>query len=93
MYKESVKYTDNNLEETINLIDSFDANFGGTEIAQPLLDIVKNDKKMSDFIRHVIVLTDGQVSNSNEVIQIIKTMKTNHVATTHMVGIGNGVSF
>lgn len=45
------------------------------------------------YQRHVIVLTDGQVSNTESVIQIIKNMNEKNVATTHMVGIGNGVSF
>ena len=41
----------------------------------------------------MILITDGQVGNSNQVIQIISNMKQNNVATTHAVGIGNGVSF
>lgn len=45
------------------------------------------------YQRHVIVLTDGQVSNTESVIQIIKNMHEKNIATTHMVGIGNGVSF
>lgn len=45
------------------------------------------------YQRHVIVLTDGQVSNTESVIQIIKNMNEKNIATTHMVGIGNGVSF
>lgn len=45
------------------------------------------------YQRHVIVLTDGQVSDTTSVINIIKNMNTKLIATTHMVGIGNGVSF
>lgn len=45
------------------------------------------------YQRHVIVLTDGQVSNTESVIQIIKNMNEKLIATTHMIGIGNGVSF
>lgn len=45
------------------------------------------------YQKHVIVLTDGQVSDTESVINIIKTMKEKMIATTHMVGIGNGVSF
>jgi hypothetical protein len=48
---------------------------------------------MSTYLRHVILLTDGQVSNSEEVIKIIGQMKINDIATTHIIGIGNGVSF
>ena len=45
------------------------------------------------YQRHVIVLTDGQVSNTESVILIIKNLHEKNIATTHMVGIGNGVSF
>lgn len=59
----------------------------------PLLDIIHVEKEMKDYIRHVILLTDGQVSNSDQVIKIISKMKHSNIATTHAIGIGNGVSF
>ena len=43
--------------------------------------------------RHCIVLTDGQVYDTHGVIQVIKKMRQNKICITHMVGIGNGVSF
>lgn len=45
------------------------------------------------YQRHVIMLTDGQVSNTEQVVKIIKNMREKFIATTHMVGVGNGVSF
>lgn len=48
---------------------------------------------MKDHNRHVILLTDGQVSNSEDVISIISKMKASNIAYTHVIGIGNGVSF
>lgn len=58
------------------------------------MDIANKEKVMKEgYQRHVIVLTDGQVSDTASVISIIKNMNTNLIATTHMVGIGNGVSF
>lgn len=48
---------------------------------------------MKDYKRHVIVLTDDQVSNSNKVFKVISEMRRKNIATTHMVGIGNGISF
>lgn len=68
MYKESIEYNDEAVEEAINEIEYFTADFGGTQIAAPLLDIVKNDKEMKEYQRNVILLTDGQVSNTEEVI-------------------------
>lgn len=93
MFKSSIAYNDSNVEETIKKIEMFDADFGGTEIAAPLLDIVKVEKQMSKYVRNVILITDGQVFNPEEVIKIISNMKENNVATVHAVGIGNGVSF
>jgi hypothetical protein len=36
-----------------------DADMGGTEILTPLLDIVNIEKHMKDYLRHVILITDG----------------------------------
>jgi len=58
-----------------------------------LQDIVKNDKQMKHYLRHVILLTDGQVFNVEEVIKLIGTMRKDNISFTHAVGIGNGVSF
>lgn len=66
---------------------------GGTEILSPLLDIVHVEKHMKDHLRHVILITDGEVSNTGEVIKTISMMKKKNICTTHTVGIGNGVSF
>jgi hypothetical protein len=48
---------------------------------------------MKGYDRNVILLTDGQVENQNEVIELIKKMKNQKIATTHTIGVGNGVSF
>ena len=66
---------------------------GGTEILTPLLDIINVEKYMKDYLRHVILITDGEVSNTAEVIKTISMMKKKNISTTHTVGIGNGVSF
>lgn len=38
-------------------------------------------------------MTDGQVSNTESVVKLIAEIKNNGIATTHMIGIGSGVSF
>lgn len=94
LYKDSQKYSDQSVEKTVKSIEGFTANYGGTEIAEPLRDIAnKNEKQKEGYQKHVIVLTDGQVSNTETVINIIKHMHNHSIAITHMVGIGNGVSF
>ena len=75
MFEESVEYSDINVEETIESIEGFKADFGGTDIASPLLDIMGVEKEQNNFKRHVILLTDGQVGNTYSVINLISTMK------------------
>lgn len=48
---------------------------------------------MQEFDRNIILLTDGQVHNTEVVLKIINSIKNKNIATTHTVGIGNGVSF
>lgn len=48
---------------------------------------------MKDYARHVILITDGQVSAPDQIIKLIAKMRKSNICTTHAVGIGNGVSF
>ena len=93
MFKTSVPTNDIHIEEAVKQIEAFKADFGGTEIALPLQSIIEAEKPMKEHYRHVILLTDGQVSNSEDVISIISKMNAKSIAFTHVVGIGNGVSF
>lgn len=62
---------------------------GGTEIWQPLDHIFRN-KGSSDLQRHVYLLTDGCVSNTDEVVSLIS--KNSNEFSLHAFGIGGGVS-
>ena len=48
-----------------------DANYGGTEIYQPLEAIFKQPFK-EGFLRQIFVLTDGEVSNSSAIVELVK---------------------
>lgn len=45
------------------------------------------------FDRHVILLTDGQVYDSQAVIDLMGRIKDKNIATVHTVGVGDGISF
>jgi hypothetical protein len=47
----------------------------------------------TDYKRNIIVLTDGQVNNAEVVIELLGEMKVTGVGNTHMVGVGDGISF
>ena len=73
--------------EALRLVDLFRADMGGTEILQPL-EIAKAQIKNGNDLKHVriFLLTDGGVSNRNEVIAASKT--GNDEIRIHTFGIG-----
>jgi uncharacterized protein YegL len=82
-------YTESTLAQAMSLCDSLSANLGGTEILQPLQAIfgrsVSNGKN-----RQVFVLTDGEVTNTEQVIECCR--QNAHNSRVFTVGIGNDVS-
>jgi len=65
-----VKYNEANKKQAIDLIGDFDANFGGTEIYQPIQDAFST-KVETGVQKRVFLLTDGCVSNRQGVINLI----------------------
>jgi hypothetical protein len=59
----SVLYNEENLEIADNLLATFDADMGGTEILRPLKDILKCQLDKS-LPRQIYLLTDGAVANT-----------------------------
>lgn len=41
---------------------------------------------------NIIILTDGEVNDTQQVIEIIQGLKKEKGAKTHTIGVGNGVS-
>ena len=65
------------------------ADLGGTEILQPLQDVL-GSKLIAGYTRQVFVLTDGEVSNTAEVIECVRR----HQGTARLfaLGLGEGAS-
>jgi hypothetical protein len=64
-----IPYTDENLEKVKQEIDSMTANYGGTTITEPLKEVIK--AKIGNFKKRIFLLTDGQVSQPSQVIDLI----------------------
>ena len=77
LFKESVPYNQENLDKAVAHASSLRADLGGTELYQPLQYIFK-EPLIPHLTRQVFVLTDGSVSNTEEVIQLVK--KNSHKA-------------
>ena len=67
----SSEYTDDTLREAKEHVSSMRADYGGTEIYRPLEAILKQPAP-SGYLRQVFVLTDGAVSNDEQVIQLVR---------------------
>ena len=86
--EEPVEYNKKNVEDIINIINKMNANFGGTNISGPLKAIY-NDNKYSNInlSKTLFLLTDGQVNNRDECIELI-TANANKFRI-HAIGLGN----
>jgi Ca-activated chloride channel family protein len=70
-------------------VQALDADLGGTEILRPLRETFEAVLEQGG-VRQVIVLTDGQVTNTDEVLELVKRHAASHRVFT--VGIGAGAS-
>ena len=80
-------------EEIKNIISDMRANLGGTDIREPLLDIIQL-KQDPGVYRNIIVLTDGAVSNTEEVHNVVQeeSIKKEGYLRFFALGIGSGAS-
>ncbi|XP_043914200.1 von Willebrand factor A domain-containing protein 5A-like isoform X2 [Protopterus annectens] len=88
-FSESREYTQDSMQEALEKVEKMEANFGGTEILQPLQDIYKK-ACVPGRLRQVFIFTDGEVGNTKQVILLVKKHSTNHRCFSF--GIGEGAS-
>jgi hypothetical protein len=89
MFENSEKYSDVSMKRAISEIQSFQADMGGTEIAGPLTQILTTPA-VKGYPRHVFLLTDGEVSNTEYIVSLVK--ENNKYSRVHGIGIGEGAS-
>lgn len=63
LFEQSMPYNDETFEKAIQSVSEFDADMGGTEIFEPIQDILKQAQDAS-LPRHLYLLTDGAVGNT-----------------------------
>lgn len=84
-----MRYSADKVEKAIKTIEKMNADMGGTEIQNPLRELLKETIK-EGYPRHVFLLTDGQVSDTQSVISLVK--QNVKYCRVHTIGIGNGAS-
>ena len=86
LFPDSRRYDDENLREAKTSCDGISANMGGTEVYTPLRHILQQPVK-AGLARQVFILTDGQVSNSADCIELVRQHSNNNRVFT--LGIGS----
>jgi len=86
VFNESVLYNSSNVSKALNALSHIDASLGGTEIMAPLKDMLLRDGVSS--LKDIIILTDGQVGNEDEVLDLVNGARKR--ARIFTVGIGYG---
>ncbi len=89
MFDVSQKYSDIILEKAIEDVRKMKADFGGTQIEEAL-KIILNSKVVEGYPKQIFLLTDGEVTNTNKVINLVE--KNIKYARVHSIGIGSGAS-
>ena len=89
LFPDSVAYDDSSLAKASAHVASLDAELGGTEIL-PALRFVLEQRRATEMPRQVVVLTDGEVTNTDAVIGLVRQ----HASDTRVFtfGIGRGAS-
>ena len=87
LFKKSKTYDQSSLNEALRHVNTFSANFGGTEMLQPIKETCKNRYK--DMALECMILTDGQIWNQQEMFDFINEQKN---ARFFSLGIGAGAS-
>ncbi|XP_073467205.1 von Willebrand factor A domain-containing protein 5A-like [Aquarana catesbeiana] len=88
-FPESVEYTQQSMEEAVKKVNEMDASFGGTEILQPLKKIYQTAER-AEHPQQLFVFTDGEVENTQQVINEVQKNSKKHRCFTF--GIGEGAS-
>ncbi|CAF0897377.1 unnamed protein product [Adineta steineri] len=83
----SVQYNEKTMRQAESLIKNMSADLGGTELLQPF-EWLKKSKPQNGCIRQIFLLTDGEVSNVDEITKLCSEM----AAYTRIFSFGLGHS-
>ncbi len=90
LFEASMDYTDQSLEKAVKYVQKIKADLGGTEIYPVLKHILEGMPYSNEHKRELIVLTDGEVGNEEEVIRLAG--KHRDRVRIFSFGIGYGAS-
>ncbi|KAM6932894.1 von Willebrand factor A domain-containing protein 5A-like [Xenentodon cancila] len=89
IFPQSQEYSEKSMEEALKNVEGMEADMGGTEILEPLKHIY-SQPCIPNQPRQLFVFTDGEVSNTKEVINLVRKNAAAHRCFSF--GIGEGAS-
>ena len=84
---DQIKYDESSKDFALSAIERFQADMGGTDIYQPMNSVLA-DTSNQNLKQRVFLLTDGQVSNPQQVIDLAR--QHNETARVFSFGLGSG---
>ena len=79
-------YIKENVENSIKSIEKIKADLGGTNIYNPLNDILNKNYDNINIPKYIFLLTDGAIENKEKVLDLILLNRKNFIV--HSLGIG-----
>jgi uncharacterized protein YegL len=89
LFPESKEYNEASLKQASEMVSSMTANMGGTEILKPIRNVFEQPPKQG-IPRQLFILTDGEVSNTQDCINTVK--KNAQTTRVFTFGIGTDAS-
>ncbi|KAL3678825.1 hypothetical protein R1sor_021781 [Riccia sorocarpa] len=90
LWLKSKPYDQDNLNTALQHVETFDADFGGTEMFPPIEAAFKN--RFQDLETEILVLTDGEIWNTEPLFKLIQEQCESRAVRLFSLGIGDGVS-
>ena len=89
-YDETPKeYTKENINNSLKIIKSLEADLGGTDIYTPLKSIYENEQEYNNIKlpKNIFLLTDGEINNKEDTLEIIEEYSSKF--SIYSIGIGD----
>ncbi|RAH40577.1 VIT and vWA domain-containing protein [Aspergillus brunneoviolaceus CBS 621.78] len=90
LWARSRAYDGPGLQKALTLVDCLDADMGCTEMTAAVQAVVKRRLKGREL--EVLILTDGQIHQQQELFDFIRATAANHTARFFALGIGSSAS-
>jgi len=91
LFEKSIKYNEESLNKAVEYIKSLDASMGGTEMKEPL-EFIFNNEIPEGYKRSIFLLTDGEITEVEPVLDLVRENTEKQNAVLYTFGIGSSVS-